>query len=83
MTSGAALLAFSFTSLAAFGLIPEILVGEKLLFSCSKHELGVAVDALEYSILKLWHLPGSCLSIGTALPKEKASLTRPVKRSFF
>jgi hypothetical protein len=53
VTSGAALLAFALTGLAALGLVPEILVGEKLLFSCSKYELGVAVDALEYSILKL------------------------------
>jgi len=68
MTAGAPLLAFAFTRFAALGLIPEILISEKLLFSCSEDEIGVAVDALEYSILKLWHLPGSCLSIGTALP---------------
>jgi len=65
MSAGAAaLLAFALALFAPFRLVPEILVGEKLLFSCSEHEIGVAVDALEYSILKLWHLPGSCLPPG-------------------
>ena len=78
MTSGAPLLTFALTRLTALRLVPEILIGEKLLLSRCEHEIGVAVDALEYSILKLWHLPGSCLPIGTALPEEKASLTRPI-----
>jgi hypothetical protein len=59
----AALLALAFASLAAFGLIPKILVGEKLLLPCCEHEIGAAIDALEYTILKLWHLPGSCLPL--------------------
>jgi hypothetical protein len=61
MTTGAPHLTFALTRLTALGFVPEILVGEKLLFSRSEHEIGVAVDALEYSILKLWHLPGSWL----------------------
>jgi len=61
MTTGAPLLTFALTRFAALGFVPEILIGEKLLFSRSEHEIGVAVDALEYSILKLWHLPGSWL----------------------
>ena len=71
MTAGTAFLALALTRFAAFRLVPEILVGEKLLFSCSEYEIGVAVDAFENSILKLWHLPGSCLPIGTALPWGK------------
>jgi hypothetical protein len=63
VTSGATFLALPFTGFAALGLVPEILVGEKLLFSRSEYEVGAAIDALEYSILKLWHLPGSCLPI--------------------
>ena len=78
MTAGAPLLTFALARLAALWLVPEILIGEKLLLSRSEHEIGAAVDALEYSILKLWHLPGSCLPVGTALPQEKASLTRPI-----
>jgi hypothetical protein len=71
MTARAPLLALALTRFAAFRLIPEILVGEKLLFTRSEYEIGVAINALEYSILKLWHLPGSCLSIGTALPRKR------------
>jgi hypothetical protein len=71
MTAGAPLLTFALTRFTALRLVPEILVGEKLLLSRSEHEIGVAVDALEYSILKLWHLPGSCLPMGTALPWGK------------
>jgi hypothetical protein len=63
VTSGATFLALPFTGFAALGLVPEILVGEKLLFSRSENEIGAAIDALENSILKLWHLPGSCLPI--------------------
>jgi len=63
VTSGATLLALTFASLAALGLVPEILVGEKLLFARSEYEISAAIDALEYPILKLWHLPGSCLPI--------------------
>jgi len=61
--TGAPLLAFALTRFAAFRLIPEILVGEKLLFARSEYEISAAIDALEYPILKLWHLPGSCLPI--------------------
>ena len=61
MTSGAPLLTFALARLTALWLVPEILIGEKLLLSRSEHEVGVAVHALEYSILKLWHLPGSWL----------------------
>jgi len=61
MTSRSPLLSFALARLAALGLISEILVGEKLLLSGSEYEIGVAVNALEYSILKLWHLPGSWL----------------------
>jgi hypothetical protein len=68
MTAGAPLLTFALACLTALRLVPEILIGEKLLLSRSEHEVGVAVHALEYSILKLWHLPGSCLPLGTALP---------------
>ena len=78
MTAGAPLLAFTLASLAALGFVSEILVGEELLLARSEHEFGVAVNALEYSILKLWHLPGSCLPIGAAPPLGKTSLTRPV-----
>jgi hypothetical protein len=63
VTSGATFLALTFTGFAALGLVPEILVGEKLLFSRSEYEIGAAIDAFEYSILKLWHLPGSCFPI--------------------
>ena len=63
VTSGATFLALTFAGLAALGLVPEILVGEKLLFARSEYEISAAIDALEYPILKLWHLPGSCLPI--------------------
>ena len=53
MTAGAPLLTFALARLAALWLVPEILIGEKLLLSRSEHEIGVAVDALKYSILKL------------------------------
>ena len=53
MTARAPLLAFALARLAALGLISEILVGEKLLLSCSEHEFGAAIYALQYSILKL------------------------------
>ena len=62
VTAAAPFLTLAFARFTALRLVPEILVGEKLLFSRSEHEIGVAVDALEYSILKLWHLPGSWLS---------------------
>jgi len=61
VTAGAPLLTFTLTRFTALGFVPEILIGEKLLFPRSEDEIGVAVDALEYSILKLWHLPGSWL----------------------
>jgi hypothetical protein len=63
VTSGASFLALPFAGLAALGLVPEILVGEKLLLARSEYEIRAAIDALEYPILKLWHLPGSCLPI--------------------
>jgi hypothetical protein len=63
VTSGATLLALTFASLAALRLVSEILVGEKLLFARSEYEISATIDALEYPILKLWHLPGSCLPI--------------------
>jgi hypothetical protein len=66
----ATFLALALTRLAALRLVSEILIGEKLLLSCSEDEICVAVDALQYSILKLWHLPGSCPPPGTALPEE-------------
>jgi hypothetical protein len=78
VTSGPTFLTLPFAGFAALGLVPEILVGEKLLFTRCEYEIGAAVDALKYSILKLWHLPGSCLPIGTALPWESL-LTRPIK----
>jgi hypothetical protein len=59
MTTGAPLLTLALARFTALGFVPEILIGEKLLFPRSEHEIGVAVDALKYSILKLWHLPGS------------------------
>jgi len=71
VTAAAPFLTLALARLTALRLVPEILVGEKLLFSRSEHEIGVAVDALEYSILKLWHLPGSCLPLGTALPLRR------------
>jgi hypothetical protein len=64
VTAGTPFLTLALARLTALRLVPEILVGEKLLLSRSEHEIGVAVDALEYSILKLWHLPGSCLPPG-------------------
>jgi len=80
VTSGATLLALTFASLAALGLVPEILVSEKLLLARSEHEVRVAIDALENSILKLWHLPGSCLP---PVPHYHGNglLTRPIKLS--
>jgi hypothetical protein len=54
MTAGAAtLLTLALARFTALRLVSEILVGEELLLSCSKNEIGVAVDALKYSILKL------------------------------
>jgi hypothetical protein len=64
VTTRATFLTLPLTRLAALGFVPEILVSEKLLFSRSEYEIRAAIDALEYSILKLWHLPGSCLPIG-------------------
>jgi hypothetical protein len=78
VTSGATFLALTFAGLAALGLVPEILVGEKLLFARCEYEISAAIDALEYPILKLWHLPGSYFPFGTALPRESL-LTRPIK----
>jgi hypothetical protein len=78
MTAGAPLLAFALACLTALGLVSEILIGEELLLACSEYEIRVAVNALEYSILKLWHVPGSCLPIGAAPPLGKTYLTRPV-----
>jgi hypothetical protein len=49
----ATLLAFALARLAALRLVPEVLVGEKLLLSRREHKIGAAIDALEYSILKL------------------------------
>jgi hypothetical protein len=48
-----AFLALTLTGLASLGLVPEVLVGEKLLFPSSEYEIGAAINALEYSILKL------------------------------
>jgi hypothetical protein len=64
----AALLALGLASLAPLRLVTEVFVGEELLLSRGEHEIRPAVHALEYSILKLWHLPGSRLHSGTALP---------------
>jgi hypothetical protein len=44
--------AFGFASLAAFGLVLKLFVVEKQLFPCGEHEVGAAVDAAEYLILK-------------------------------
>jgi hypothetical protein len=46
MTSRATFLALPFTAFAALGLIPEILVGEKLLFSRGEYEVRATIDAL-------------------------------------
>jgi len=78
VTAAAPFLTLALARFTALRLVPEILVGEKLLFSRSEHEIGVAVDALEYSILKLWHLPGSYPSHRYRTTLEKASLTRPI-----
>jgi len=54
MTAGATtLLTLALARFTALRLVSEILVGEELLLSCSEYEIGVAVDALKYSILKL------------------------------
>jgi hypothetical protein len=72
------LLALALTRLAALGLISEILVGEKLLLARSENEVGPAVDTLQYSILKLWHLPGSCDPVRIPhYPRESFS-THPI-----
>jgi hypothetical protein len=73
VTSGASFLPLTFAGFAALRLVPEILVGEKLLFARSEHEIGAAIDALKYSILKLWHLPGSCLPI-----RYRTTLGKPI-----
>ena len=46
VTSGATFLALPFTGFAALGLVPEILVGEKLLFARGEYEIRAAIDAL-------------------------------------
>jgi hypothetical protein len=46
VTSRATFLALAFTGFAALGLVPEILVGEKLLFSRGEYEVGATIDAL-------------------------------------
>jgi len=48
-----AFLAFALARFAALGLVPEVLVGEKLLLTRSEHEICITIHALEYSILKL------------------------------
>jgi hypothetical protein len=73
VTPGATFLALALTALAALGLVSEILVGEKLLFSRSEYEISAAIDALEYSILKLWHLPGSCFPV-----RRRTALGKPL-----
>jgi hypothetical protein len=44
--------AFRLASLATLGFILELLVVEKQLFASGKYEVGAAVDAGEYFILK-------------------------------
>jgi len=68
VAASSAFLAFAFARFTPLWLVPEILIREELLLSRSKNEFAVTIDALEYSILELWHLPGSCLPGGTALP---------------
>jgi hypothetical protein len=46
VTSGATFLALPFAAFAALGLVPEILVGEKLLFARGEYEIRAAIDAL-------------------------------------
>jgi hypothetical protein len=46
VTSRATFLALTLTGFAALGLIPEILVGEKLLFARGEYEIRAAIDAL-------------------------------------
>jgi len=46
VTSGATFLALPLAGFAALGLVPEILVGEKLLFSRGEYEIRAAIDAL-------------------------------------
>jgi hypothetical protein len=53
--AAAALLTFGLARFTSLRLVSEILVGEKLLLSGGEHKIRPAVDALEYSILKLWH----------------------------
>jgi len=77
VTTGAAFLPLALARLAALGLVPEVLVGEKLLLSRCENEISAAIDAFKYSILKLWHLPGSCLPIRYRTTFGKDSLTRP------
>ncbi len=42
--------------LAALGLILKILIVEKVLFSRCEDEIGTAIHALQYTILKLRHM---------------------------
>jgi hypothetical protein len=74
-----ALLALPLARLAALRLVPEVLIGEELLFSRRKHKIRVTIDALEYSILKLWHLPGSCLPSGYRTTLGKALFDPPLQ----
>jgi hypothetical protein len=48
-------LALGLASLAALGLILEVLVVEEVLFSRCEYEIRVAIHAFEYAVLKLRH----------------------------
>jgi hypothetical protein len=48
-------LALGLASLAALGLILEILVVEEVLFSRCEYEIRAAIDAFENAVLKLRH----------------------------
>jgi hypothetical protein len=74
-----AFLALPLARFAALGLVPEVLIGEELLFSRRKHKIRITIDTLEYSILKLWHLPGSCLPCGYRTTLGKAFSDPPLR----
>ncbi len=72
--AAAPFLALAFAWLAPLRLVPEVLVMKKLLFSGREHELATAIDTLQYSILKIWHLtwlpfPRRRTALGTLLSR--------------
>jgi hypothetical protein len=65
--------AFSFTGFATLGLVLELLIVEKQLFSRGKNEVGPAVNALQYLVLE-FH--GEC-SLQSVTPKHTNGVNHP------